>query len=102
MLVFLTIVAIPAAYGVILAMGSSGRISFLRCGPRTLLNFIPVALFIVAFAQVPLPAALRNVDTITATVARLIVVGTVLIGALSGFGALSNCWYSLPFLSVSE
>ncbi|TEB33962.1 G protein-coupled receptor 89 [Coprinellus micaceus] len=101
-LVLFTIVTIPAAYGVVLAMGNTGRVSFLRCGPRTLLNFIPVALFVIAFAQVPLPSALIAADMTTATVARLIVVGTVFIGVLSGFGAISNCREYLPFFSGSK
>ncbi|KAF5310484.1 hypothetical protein D9611_012321 [Ephemerocybe angulata] len=102
-LVVTIIATIPASYSLVLALGNAERVTFGRlCGPRALLNLIPVVFFLFAFSYIPLPPALSTTDTTTAIVSRLIVVGTVFIGALSGFGAVSNCWHSLPFLSNSK
>ena len=78
------------------------KVTFGRlCGPRALLNLIPVIIFLFALSKIPLPTALASSTTSTSTalVARLIVLGTVFLGLLSGFGAIANSWEFLPFLS---
>ncbi|KAJ3802326.1 G protein-coupled receptor 89 [Lentinula aff. detonsa] len=66
---------------------------------RILFSLIPVALSLFAISRIPLPQALRDdpkIDLITSSLARLLVVGTIILGLLSGFGAVSNSWAYLP------
>ncbi|KAF9461349.1 Abscisic acid G-protein coupled receptor-domain-containing protein [Collybia nuda] len=63
---------------------------------RVFLSILPVALYLVGLSQVPLPAALATTSIGAATLARLIVVGTLILGLLSGFGAMTNVWAFIP------
>ncbi|KAJ3811783.1 G protein-coupled receptor 89 [Lentinula aff. lateritia] len=66
---------------------------------RIFISFIPVTLSLFAISRIPLPQALRNdskIDLITSSLARLLVVGTIILGLLSGFGAVSSSWTFLP------
>jgi hypothetical protein len=77
-----------------------GRGQFL--GIRILISFIPVVVFLFALAHIPLPAGLTSRDVLTNALSRLIIVGTIVLGLLSGFGAISNAWGFIPFLSASK
>ena len=70
--------------------------------PR-LLYLLPTFLYLFLFSHIPLPPALQSHNTspdmMTAALARLIVVGTIILGLLSGFGAISNSWAYIPVLS---
>ncbi|KAJ6554381.1 Abscisic acid G-protein coupled receptor-domain-containing protein [Mycena capillaripes] len=44
----------------------------------------------------PLPAALSASDRLTATLSRLVVLGTIILGLLAGFGAISSSWAFIP------
>lgn len=91
MFLVVTIIAtIPASYSILLALGNAEKVS--RCSPRVLLNLIPVVFFLFAFSYIPIPTALASVNVTTSVISRLIVVGTVFLGVLSGFGAMSNSW----------
>lgn len=79
---------------------SEGRGQFL--GIRILISFIPVVVFLFALAHIPLPAGLTSRDVLTNALSRLIIVGTIVLGLLSGFGAISNAWGFIPFLSASK
>ncbi|KAJ8690451.1 hypothetical protein PTI98_011878 [Pleurotus ostreatus] len=69
---------------------------------RFVLNVIPVLLVLVAFSYVPLPDESLSADIRTSTLSRLNVLGTIVLGLLSGFGAISNAWAFLPFSSRSR
>lgn len=53
---------------------------------------LPVALFIFALSFVPLPAELASYNPLTSTTARLVVLGTIVLGILSGLGAVNAAW----------
>ncbi len=78
----------------------SGRRQFF--GIRIVISFIPVFVFLFALANIPLPAGLASQDALTNAISRLIILGTIVLGVLSGFGAVSNAWGFLPFLSASR
>jgi hypothetical protein len=59
---------------------------------RLIIYLLPVALYLFLLSYIPLPTALSSVDPPTAILTRLIVIGTVVLGMLSGFGAISNAW----------
>ncbi|KAG7441221.1 uncharacterized protein BT62DRAFT_989004 [Guyanagaster necrorhizus] len=65
---------------------------------RPFLSLVPplISLFLLSF--IPLPSPLDSnpdIDLMTACLSRLIVVGTIILGALSGFGAMRSCWLYL-------
>ncbi|CAL1698439.1 unnamed protein product [Somion occarium] len=68
---------------------------------RLLLTTLPVGLFLFALSFVPLPEGVSPGPTVK-VLWRLIVVGTVLLGLLSGFGAVNNAWIFFPRLSGSR
>lgn len=71
-------------------------IAVTRPVPRIVFSTICVALYLLAFSFIPLPGALVVSDNLSTTLARLIVLGTLVLGLLSGFGAVSSSWAFLP------
>ncbi|KAF5376741.1 hypothetical protein D9615_007881 [Tricholomella constricta] len=63
---------------------------------------VPLCISLILALRVPLPPALSNADLFTASLARLIVLGIVILGLLSGFGAISNSWNLIPGLSPTR
>ncbi|KAM6493159.1 G protein-coupled receptor 89 [Amanita muscaria] len=107
-LTFLTIsilAIIPQCMSLLLMVGmqpnqSSGRRKF--HGVRIAISFIPVIALLFAIAHIPLPKGLTSHDTMTSILSRLIILGTIILGLLSGFGAISNSWGFIPFFSNSR
>ncbi|KAF5329522.1 hypothetical protein D9619_009069 [Psilocybe cf. subviscida] len=98
------LVVTPLSLSLLLAIRTSGEtISFKPLfGPRAFLSLIPVALYLFALSYIPLPASLDPSDLTTAALSRLIVLGTIVLGLLSGFGAISSSWQFLPFGSRNK
>ena len=93
-----TLVVIPLSFSLFLAVGtrsSSGSRTLL--GPRILFSLISVALYLLALSYIPIPSSLKSSDATTGVLSRLIVLGTIILGLLSGFGAISSSWQFLPF-----
>ncbi|KDQ23952.1 hypothetical protein PLEOSDRAFT_1114178 [Pleurotus ostreatus PC15] len=104
--IFLLLVLIPLVMTIVLSLGAtSGKGNTAKRRAITIrfvLNVIPVLLFLVAFSYVPLPDESLSADIRTSTLSRLNVLGTIVLGLLSGFGAISNAWAFLPFSSRSR
>ena len=66
---------------------------------RLLLYLIPNFLFLLALSYVPLPAGMPAHSVAAAALSRLTVIGTVILGALSGFGAIDTAWDFFPVFS---
>ncbi|KAJ7161124.1 G protein-coupled receptor 89 [Mycena filopes] len=96
------LVLIPFILSLLLTTGPESSKSALRPRlrstlPRLFFSTSCVALYLFALSFIPLPAALSASDlTVTATLARLIIMGTIIIGVLAGFGAISSSWSFLP------
>ena len=71
---------------------------------RVFMSLVPYLIYLFAFTMIPLPESLSTVNSGITTLAlsRLIVLGTFIIGLLSGFGAAMNSWEFLPALSKSR
>ncbi|KIY71005.1 hypothetical protein CYLTODRAFT_429727 [Cylindrobasidium torrendii FP15055 ss-10] len=88
------ILVIPLSSSILLTTGLSissaepGRI----ITPKSLLALVSVAATLVLLSSIPLPAALAPTSFLAAAIARLIVIGTVLLGLLTGFGAMNSIW----------
>ncbi|KJA24873.1 hypothetical protein HYPSUDRAFT_135640, partial [Hypholoma sublateritium FD-334 SS-4] len=92
------LVVIPLSFSLFLAIGTrSSSSSRALLGPRIFLSLIPVALYLLALSYIPIPPSLKSSDATTAVLSRLIVLGTIILGLLSGFGAISSSWQFLPF-----
>ncbi|EIN05158.1 hypothetical protein PUNSTDRAFT_146054 [Punctularia strigosozonata HHB-11173 SS5] len=65
------------------------------------LAFTPVIVCLFLLSYIPLPETLSisTSEFLTTALARLVVLGTVILGLLSGFGATSNAWAFLPALA---
>ena len=109
------LVVIPILFSVLLALGTTSACfpllySYLPIhqlqpenrsarqffGPRAILSLVPVGACLFALSYIPLPESLGSSDTTTAALTRLIVLGTIILGLLSGFGAVSSSWQFLP------
>lgn len=60
------------------------------------LNLVPVILYLFLLSWIPIPDALASSDMMTTALSRLVVLGTIILGLLSGFGAVSNAWAFFP------
>ncbi|KAJ8519301.1 hypothetical protein ONZ45_g3744 [Pleurotus djamor] len=98
------VLLVPLFISIILSLGSASGVKSKRRSFkfRLLVNAIPVAVYLAGFSYIPLPDAVSSTDVSTATLSRLIVLGTIVLGLLSGFGALNNAWEFLPFFSRSR
>lgn len=65
---------------------------------------IPYSLYLFALSLIPLPEGLssNDPDLVSSALERLIVLGTFIIGLLSGLGAARNAWDFMPALSKSR
>ena len=63
---------------------------------------LPVSFFLFILSYVPLPSSISKTSGISAIVSRLTVIGTVILGLLSGFGSINNAWDYLPILSQNQ
>ncbi|KAF8890735.1 Abscisic acid G-protein coupled receptor-domain-containing protein [Infundibulicybe gibba] len=63
---------------------------------RILFSFIPVVVYLIGLSYVPLPNALPSPNFQMAILSRLVFLGTIIIGLLSGFGAINNAWDFIP------
>jgi hypothetical protein len=62
-------------------------------------SLAPVIVYLFLLSWIPLPDALASSDMMTAALSRLVVLGTIILGLLSGFGAVSNAWAFFPLFS---
>ncbi|KAF9792840.1 Abscisic acid G-protein coupled receptor-domain-containing protein [Thelephora terrestris] len=69
---------------------------------RCILTVLPVSFFLFILSYVPLPSSISETSGISGVVSRLTVIGTVILGLLSGFGSINNAWDYLPILSQSQ
>ncbi|KAI0341159.1 hypothetical protein BDW22DRAFT_1446209 [Trametopsis cervina] len=101
LLLTLIVVLIPLAYSLVLSYRSASGLQGLQkpTPVRLFLAACPVALSLFLLSFVPLPAGVSSTGTANVVLARLTVVGTVILGLLSGFGAVENGWKFLPLLS---
>lgn len=74
----------------------------LKPGMRLSLTLVPFLLYLFAFSYVPLPAHMEGAGFFTHALARMTVLGTLLLGLLSGFGAVSTAWSFQPFAGTSK
>ncbi|KAF8130182.1 Abscisic acid G-protein coupled receptor-domain-containing protein [Boletus edulis] len=83
------IVLIPASLCMVVAYRSESP-SLLNI--KSVAFLLPVAFFIFVLSFVPLPADLTSYNLLTSTTARLVVLGTLDLGLLSGLGAVNGAW----------
>ncbi|KAI5119350.1 hypothetical protein M0805_004027 [Coniferiporia weirii] len=77
-----------------------GRVSRSRSVPtRILMALIPYSLYIFALSLIPLPEGLSSTTILSVALSRLVVLGTFIMGSLSGLGAARNSWIYIPSLS---
>jgi len=69
---------------------------------RCLLTVLPVSFFLFVLSYVPLPSSISETSGVPAIVSRLTVIGTVILGLLSGFGSINSAWDYLPVLSRNQ
>jgi hypothetical protein len=59
---------------------------------RMTLNLLVVPVYLYLLSFIPVPKAVASSDLFTSVLSRLIGSGTIILGLLSGFGAISNAW----------
>ncbi|TFK36129.1 hypothetical protein BDQ12DRAFT_756357 [Crucibulum laeve] len=124
------LVLIPLSVSLLAALGSPSPVSAATgssttsqrrrtlkrlLGPRALLSLVTIGLYLFLLSYIPLPPALvssasnsssssseTGLTLTAAALARLIVLGTIILGLLSGFGAISGSWRFLPWLERTK
>jgi len=99
LLLAIILLFIPVSLSLVLTIGSSSTRDQSR--KRTIIfgvvvSLIPVIIYLFLLSLVPLPDALTSSDITTTALSRLVVLGTIILGLLSGFGAISNAWAFFP------
>ncbi|OJT11296.1 Golgi pH regulator [Trametes pubescens] len=69
--------------------------------PSLALYLVPNILFLLALSYIPLPNGMPTHTVLASTLSRLTVIGTVILGLLSGFGAIYTAWDFFPVFSRS-
>ncbi|KAI0354206.1 hypothetical protein OH77DRAFT_517207 [Trametes cingulata] len=97
------VLVIPLSYSLVLSNGSGQPgVSPARqriLSPSLALYLIPNILFLLALSYIPLPAGMPAHTMLASTLSRLTVIGTVILGLLSGFGAIDTAWDFFPVFS---
>lgn len=73
---------------------------------RHLIALVPYCLFIYCFTLIPVPSTStpntpREAVWAAMTLSRLVVAGVIILGLLSGFGAVRNAWKMLANVSIA-
>lgn len=79
-----------------------GRLSRRRSIPtRIVMALVPYSFYLFALSLIPLPESLITTipGLLSIALSRLIVLGTFIIGLLSGLGAARNAWDHMPIFS---
>ncbi|KAJ7123701.1 Abscisic acid G-protein coupled receptor-domain-containing protein [Mycena epipterygia] len=90
------LVLIPFLLSLLFTVGPDSAPHIRSTLPRIVFSTISVALYLLALSWIPLPDALSASDRMTATLSRLVVLGTIVLGVLAGFGAVSSSWEFIP------
>ncbi|KAG6826861.1 hypothetical protein H0H92_014119 [Tricholoma furcatifolium] len=97
------LILIPFSFSLLVALGPGPSHSHPRpllLYPRIIVSLVPVILFLFVISRIPLPSSIASASpppsSFTTALARLVVVGTVILGLLSGFGAVNHTWTYLP------
>ena len=69
---------------------------------RVFVSLTPVVVYLFLLSWIPLPDPLASSDMTTIALSRLVVLGTIVLGFLSGFGAVSNAWAFFPLFSPNR
>ncbi|KAI0944771.1 hypothetical protein AcW1_002401 [Taiwanofungus camphoratus] len=99
------LVLIPLSYSLVLSDSSPAVGTEVLQRPssiRLLLNIAPVGLFLFLLSFIPLPSALPSSNIIVTALSRLTVLGTIILGALSGFGAINTAWAFFPVFFTTQ
>ncbi|KAI0042757.1 hypothetical protein FA95DRAFT_1682344 [Auriscalpium vulgare] len=103
-LLLLIVIAIPLCLSFICTSSLSANASSLRFSftsvPRLVVALIPLAIYFFTISYIPLPTALSSPSADTSisytALARITVLGTVILGCLSGYGSVSTSWGYFP------
>ncbi|KAI0772351.1 Abscisic acid G-protein coupled receptor-domain-containing protein [Trametes elegans] len=94
------VLVIPLSYSIVLSNSSNSP--GVSPNPQQILSpslalyLIPNVLFLLALSYVPLPPGMPGHSMLASTLSRLTVIGTVILGLLSGFGAIDTAWDFFP------
>lgn len=91
LLLFTILLLVPISFSLILTY-RPGFVQSRALPIRIAFALAPVALFVFALSYIPLPAELLFRNPLTAVTARLVTLGTTVLGLLSGLGAVSGAW----------
>ncbi|KAG2078386.1 hypothetical protein BDR04DRAFT_1086651 [Suillus decipiens] len=94
LLLFTILLLVPISFSLILTYrpDNPGFVQSRALPIRVAFALAPVALFVFALSYIPLPAELLLYSPLTAVTARLVTLGTTVLGLLSGLGAVSGAW----------
>lgn len=94
LLLFTILLLVPISFSLILTYrpDNPGFMQSRALPIRVAVALAPVALFVFALSYIPLPAELLLYSPLTAVTARLVTLGTTVLGLLSGLGAVSGAW----------
>ncbi|KAJ7868547.1 G protein-coupled receptor 89 [Mycena olivaceomarginata] len=90
------LVLVPFTISLLLTVGPDLGPRTRSIWPRVLFSTLTVVIYLFALSCIPLPLALSATDRLTATLSRLVVLGTIILGVLAGFGAVSSSWAFMP------
>lgn len=83
------IVLVPASFCMVLTYRAETPSLF---NVRAVTFLLPVAAFVFVLSFIPLPPDLTSHNPLMTTTARLVVLGTTILGLLSGLGSVNGAW----------
>lgn len=100
-LLTLIVVFIPFSYSLVLSYRSASGLQGIQRPTLARLGLyaIPIGVFLFLLSFIPVPPGAALHGFLGTVLARLIATGTVILGALSGFGAIDNACRYLPWFS---
>ncbi|GJE89102.1 abscisic acid G-protein coupled receptor-domain-containing protein [Phanerochaete sordida] len=100
-LLLLIVILIPFSYSLVLSYRSASGLQGIQRPTLARLGLyaVPIGVFLFFLSFIPVPEGAVARGIIGTVLVRLIAAGTVILGALSGFGAVDNATRYLPWFS---
>ncbi|TCD62664.1 hypothetical protein EIP91_006586 [Steccherinum ochraceum] len=104
LLLMFIMVLIPLAYSLVLSYRSSPVSKTIQRPTitRIIISALPIGLFTYLLSFIPLPTVIASQSVGARILSRLVVVGIVILGLLSGFGSINTAWMFFPRFSRNE
>ncbi|KAG8957136.1 hypothetical protein FRC03_010505 [Tulasnella sp. 419] len=80
----------------------SPQVASHRFGKRFILTLVPYTIYLIAVYRIPVPEGLQSSGMLSSSFSRLTVIGVIILGLISGYGAISTAFMFFKDIARSD